>query len=153
MSYRCRFKFTVCGYKHSPTEKKVEKYLLKNLKTLLENEIAQAEIEKRKPKPKPKVNIKALKERLRRLNVTYMAGNISDDEYHEQDAEIKGLIAKAEQEAPPPERDVEPLREILAIDFNAIYKTFTQEEKRRFWRGIIKEVVFDGKDIVDVKFL
>ena len=152
-SYRCRFKWTTCTYKHSPTERKIEKYLLKNLKALLENEIAEAEIEKTKPKPKPKVNIKALKERLRRLNVTYMAGNVSDEEYFAQDAEIKALIAKAEQEAPPPERDIEPLREILAIDFGSIYKTFTREEKRRFWRGIIKEIVFKDKDIVDVKFL
>lgn len=153
LSYRCRFKWTTCTYKYSPTERKVEKYLLKNLKPLLENEIAEAEIEKLKPKPKPKVDIKKLKERLRRLNVTYMAGNVSDEDYLAQDAEIKALIAKAENEAPPPERDVEPLREILAIDFEKIYKTFTQEEKRRFWRGIIKEIVFDGKEIVDVKFL
>ena len=153
LSYRCRFKWTVCSYKHSPSEKKVEKYLLKNLRKLLENEIAETEIERAKPKPKPKVNIKSLKERLRRLNVTYMAGNLSDEEYFAQDAEIKALIAKAEQEAPPPERDLEPLREILATDFDKIYLTFDQKEKRRFWRGIIKEIVFDGKDIVDVKFL
>ena len=153
LSYRCRFKWTTCTFKYSPTERTVEKYLLKNLKPLLENEIAEAEIEKAKPKPKPKVNIKALKERLRRLNVTYMAGNLSDEEYLTQDAEIKLLIAKAEQEAPPPERDIEPLREILAIDFDSIYKTFTQEEKRRFWRGIIKEIVFNDREIVGVKFL
>lgn len=153
LSYRCRFKFTTCAYKHSPSEKKIEKYLLKNLKPLLMNEIAEAEIEKAKPKPKPKTDIKKLKERLRRLNVMYMAGNVSDEDYFAQDAEIKALIAKAEQEAPPPERDIEPLREILAIDFDSIYKTFTQEEKRRFWRGIIKEIVFKDKEIVDVKFL
>lgn len=152
-SYRCRFKFTTCTYKHSPSEKKLEKYLLKNLRALLEKEIIDAEVEKAKPKPKPKTNIKALKERLRRLNVTYMAGNIDDDEYLKQDAELKALIAKAEHDAPPPERDTEPLREILQTDFEKIYITLTDEEKRRFWRGLIKEVVFDGKDIVDVKFL
>lgn len=153
LSYRCRFKWTVCSYKHSPTQKKVEKYLLANLKRLLQEEIAAAEIEKKKPKPKPKVNIKALKERLRRLNVTYMAGNIDDADYLAQDAEIKALIAKAEKEAPPPDRDVEPLREILSIDFESLYKTFTEEEKRRFWRGIIKEIHFDGKEITGVTFL
>ena len=152
-SYRCRFKWTTCEYKHSPSEKKIEKYLLKNLRTLLENEITAAEIEKAKPKPKPKTNIKALKERLRRLNVTYMAGNIDDNEYLKEDAELKALIAKAEQEAPPPERDIEPLHEILQTDFEKLYLTLTDEEKRRFWRGIIKEIVFDNKDIVDVIFL
>ena len=153
LSYRCRFKWTTCTYKHSPSEKKVEKYLLKNLKKLLENEIAQAEAEKRKPKPKPKTNIAALKEKLRRLNVMYMAGNKSDEEYLKEDAELKALIAKAESEAPPPERDVAPLQEILNTDFKSIYETLDQEEKRRFWRGIIKEIKFKDKEIVGVEFL
>lgn len=152
-SYRCRFKFTTCDYKHAPSEIKIEKYLLKNLRQLLEQEIIAAEVEKAKPKPKPKTNIKALKERLRRLNVTYMAGNLTDDEYLKEDAELKALIAKAEQEAPPPERDLEPLRELLQTDFEKIYLTLEAKEKQRFWRGFIKEIVFDNKDIVDVKFL
>lgn len=152
-SYRCRFKFTTCDYKHSPSEIKIEKYLLKNLRQLLEQEIIAAEVEKAKPKPKPKTNIKALKERLRRLNVTYMAGNLTDDEYLKEDAELKALIAKAEQEAPPPERDLEPLRELLQTDFEKIYLTLEAKEKQRFWRGFIKEIVFDNKDIVEVKFL
>ena len=82
-----------------------------------------------------------------------MAGNLDDADYLAQDAEIKALIAKAEKEAPPPDRDVEPLREILDTDFESLYKTFTQEEKRRFWRGIIKEIHMDGKDITGVTFL
>lgn len=153
LSYRCRFKWTTCTYKHSPSEKKVEKYLLKNLKGLIEEEIANAEAEKKKPKPKPKTDVKKLKERLRRLNVMYMAGNKSDEEYLKEDAELKALIAKAESEAPPPERDIEPLKEILNTDFKAIYETFDQEEKRRFWRGIIKEIKFNDKEIVGVEFL
>lgn len=153
LSYRCRFKFTTCDYRYAPPEIKIEKYLLKNLKPMLEKVIAQAEEEKARPKPKPKTNIAALKEQMRRLNVMYMAGNKSDEEYLKEDAELKALIAKAESEAPPPERDIEPLKEILNTDFKAIYKTLDQEEKRRFWRGLIKEIKFDGKEIVDVDFL
>lgn len=153
LSYRCRFKWTTCTYKHSPSEIKIEKYLLKHLKELLESEISRVEAENRKPKPKPKTNIAALKERLRRLNVMYMAGNKTDAEYLKEDAELKALIAKAESEAPPPERDVAPLKEILNTDFKAVYKTFDQEEKRRFWRGIIKEIKFKDKEIVGVEFL
>lgn len=153
LSYRCRFKWTTCTYKHSPSEKKIEKYLLKNLEDLINTEIERADAEKRKPKPKPKTDIAKLKERLRRLNVMYMAGNKSDEEYLKEDAELKALIAQAENEAPPPEKDVEPLKEILNADFKAIYKTLDQEEKRRFWRGIITEIKFDDKEIVGVEFL
>ncbi len=150
--YRCRYKWTTCTYKHTPTENKIEKYLLKNLKSLLENEIARVEVENTKPKPKPKHNLSALKERLRRLEVVYMAGNKPDAEYLQEQGEIKALIAKAENEAPPPERDLEPLRELLSTDFEELYKVLDQEEKRRFWRNLIKEIVFDDKEIVDVIF-
>lgn len=152
LSYRCRFKFTTCTYKHSPSEIKIEKYLLKNLRPLLEKEIIEDALEKAKPKKKPKNKLPALKERLRRLNVMYMAGNISDADYLKEDAELKLLIAKAESEAPPPERNMEPIKELLKTDFEAIYKTFEPEEKRRFWRGIIKEIKYDGKEIADVVF-
>ena len=153
LSYRCRFKWTVCAYKHSPSEKKIEKWLLKNLRPLMEKEILEHELDKAKPKKKPKSKLPALKEKLRRLNVMYLAGNMSDDDYLKEDAELKAQIAKAESELPPPERDITPLKELLKTDFEGIYKTLDQEEKRRFWRGIVKQVIFDEKDIVDVIFL
>ena len=153
LSYRCRFKWTVCEYKHSPTQAKVEKYLLKNLRPLMEKEILEHELEKAKPKKKPKSKLPALKEKLRRLNVMYMAGNISDEDYLKEDADLKAQIAKEESKLPPPERDITPLQELLNTDFESIYKTLDQEEKQRFWRGIIKEVHFKDKDIVGVTFL
>lgn len=150
--YRCRFKYTNCNYKRTISEKKIEKHLLENLSEYLQNEIAAVELERTKPKPKPKTDVKALKERLRRLNVTYMAGNITDAEYYRDDAEIKALIAKAENDAPPPERDIEPLKELLSTDIRAVYEILTTEEKQRFWRGLIKEIVLDDNKIKDVIF-
>ena len=153
LSYRCRFKFTTCNYKYSPTEAKIEKYLLNNLTNLLETEIKKVDAEKDKPKPTPKIDIARLKEKQRRLNVIYMAGNIPDEEYFAQDAELKALISKAESEVPPPERDIEPLKELLQADYKQIYATLDRENKRRFWRGIIKEIKFKDHDIIDVNFL
>lgn len=151
-SYRCRFRSTTCRKAPAVTEIKIEKYLLKNLNNLLEKEIATAEIEKSKPKPKPKYNIPALKERIRRLNVMYMAGNKSDEEYLKEDAELKALLAKAETEAPPPERDIEPLKKLVNTDFEKIYITLNPEEKQRFWRSIIKEIKLNGNNVKEVIF-
>lgn len=152
LNYRCRFKNTTCGYKRTLSERKIENYLLANLSRLLESEIAKVELEKTKPKPKPKYNLTALRERLRRLNITYMAGNKTDEEYLQEDAEIKALIAKAESEAPPPERDLEPLRELLNTDFISVYATLEPEDKRRFWRTIVKEIKVEGLNVKDVIF-
>ena len=151
-SYRCRFKSMTCGYKRTLSELKIEKQLLAKLPEFIMKEIADVELEKTKPKPKPKYNIDALKERLRRLNVTYMAGNISDDEYLRDDAEIKALIAKAENEAPPPEKDIEPIRKLLNTDVKDIYSTLDTEEKRRFWRNILKEIKVEDNQIASVVF-
>jgi hypothetical protein len=151
-NYRCRFKNTSCDYKRNISELKVEKQLLAKMPDFITKEIADVELENTKPKPKPKYNIPALKERLRRLNVTYMAGNIPDDEYLQQDAEIKALIAKAENEAPPPVKDIEPLRKLLSTDIKDIYSTLDNEEKRRFWRNIIKEIKLEDNKVDSVVF-
>lgn len=153
-NYRCRGKYTAtCSWGRNVSELKIEKYLLRNLYKLLEDEISRVEFERAKPKAKPKVSVPALKERLRRLNVTYMAGNKSDEDYLREDAEIKALIKKAEEEIPPEvNRDLTPLKEVLETDFKTLYKNFDREEKRRFWRSIIKEIKLDGNSPCDVIF-
>ena len=151
-SYRCTIRSRGCSNQVQMPEIKLEKYLLKNLKTFVEEEIAIAEIELEKPKPKPKVDIKGLKEKLRRLNVIYMAGNLPDEEYHVQEAELKLLISKAEEALPPKPRDLEPLREVLEDDFESLYETFDEEEKQLFWRKLVKEIELDGRDVKRVIF-
>ena len=81
-----------------------------------------------------------------------MAGNIADAEYLQQDAELKALITKAEAAAPPEPRDITPLKELLETDFVSIYETLTEEERQRFWQGLIEEIKMDGKTIKQVIF-
>ena len=154
--YRChKNDIALCSCKVNVTERRIEKWLLKNLDTLIKGEIAKVEIERTKPKPKPKVNISALKEQLRRLEVVYMAGNKPDDEYLAEQNEIKAEIEKAEAEQHDPiaERDLSPLKDLLETDFKSIYGTLDAEDKRRFWRSIIKEIKVDGNRVTSVDFL
>lgn len=151
--YRCRHKGTTrCDFRRSLSELKMEKYLITNLDKLLRDEIAKVELEKTKPKPKPKYNIPALKERMRRLEVVYMAGNKPDAEYLAEQKEINELIQKAKQEEAPPERDLQPLYDLLNSDFRSLYETFDQWEKKRFWQSIIKEIVLEDNQVKDVIF-
>lgn len=152
-SYRCASRTRSCEHQVSISELKIEKQLLSKLDDFLRDEIAAVIVEQTKPKPKPKTNVKDLKERQRRLTVAYMAGNIPDAEYLRDDAELKALIAKAENEQPPAPRDITPLKELLEIDFHSLYDTFTDEEKQRFWQGLIKEIKLEGKTIKNVIFL
>ena len=81
-----------------------------------------------------------------------MAGNIPDEEYLKEDAELKALIAKAEATAPPEPRDITPLKELLEIDFLSLYETLNEEEKQRFWQQLIKEIKLENKNVTEVIF-
>ena len=151
--YRCTIRGRGCDNHSVVSEMKIEKQLLKNLDTFLREEIARVELEQSQPKPKPKSNLKALKERQRRLTVAYMAGNVPDDEYLREDAELKAAIAKAEAEQPPKPQDITPLKELLETDFQSIYLTLTDEEKQQFWQRILKEIHLEGKNIKRVVFV
>lgn len=154
-SYRCRHKdLKTCDNRRTVQELKTEQWLLDNLEALMRGEIARVEIERTKPKKKPKTNIQALREKLRRLEVVYMAGNKTDAEYLQETAEIKQLIKQAEMETVEDmeEPDIEALRATLETDFRGIYETLSDEDKRRFWRSLIKEIHVDGNSVRAVDF-
>lgn len=152
-SYRCRH-FTVrrCDNSKTVSEKKAEKWLLANIKERLEAYILQAEAEEAAPKPKPKRDKSKINEKIRRLNVVYMSGGKTDEEYTSELNDLKRLLAEAEKESAPVARDLTQLREFLKSDFETIYTTMTQAEKRQLWRSIIDTLVVDGNHIVDIKF-
>ena len=155
-SYRCRHKeINLCENRNSISELKTEQWLLDNLDELLRNEIARVELERKKPKKKPKTDAAAFREKLRRLEVVYMAGNKTDAEYLAETAELKEQIRKAEMERldDPEEIDIEALQATLETDFRGIYETLSQEDKRRFWRGLIKEIHVKGNSVQSVDFL
>lgn len=153
-SYRCaRQKMALCSFGHNISEGKAEKYLLNNFEVLARQEINRVETEQAAPKPKKKTNVAKLKEKLRKLTVAYMAEALTDDEYLSEAATLKKVIEEAEKEEIPQERDLTPLKELLEIDYRSIYETLSPEERRRFWRGFIKEIIVEQTDIKQVIFL
>lgn len=151
-NYRCRFRLTNCTNQCNVSEMKLERWLLNGWKEHIKREIQRVETENAKPKQKPKYNISALKEKLRRAEVVYMAGNKSDEEYLAETKEIKAKIEEAQNTAPPPVRDVEPFKKLLEIDIKAVYNTLDQEGKRRFWQSMIKEIKLEGNNPISVVF-
>lgn len=145
-----------CTFKRYIGEPIIERYLLAHLDTFLKDEIATVQIERKKPKKKKKPNVTALREQLRKLNVMYMAGGKTDEEYVAETKEINELIVKAEAEAKedPAERDLAPLQSVLKTDFRSIYQDLSPEDRRRFWRSLINEIKLDENgQIIAVDFL
>ena len=153
-SYRCRYTAVgKCSNTKSISERKAEKWLLANVKSRLEKFIFAAEIEDAPKKPKPKCDKIRITEKIRRLNVVYMAGGKTDNEYASELADLKRLLAEAERiEENDTPRDLTPLREFLSSDFEEIYTTLEQTEKRQLWRSIIDTFDTSGNDIVNINF-
>ena len=154
-AYRCRIRGRGCSNHKAVTEIKTEKQLLERLEEFIHITIENVEAEARNPKNKSDADrrIKNLKEQLRRLNVMYMAGNKTDEEYFKEDAEIKLAISTAEKELEISRpRKVDHLKELLKTDFRTIYAGLEPVEKQEFWQDLIKEIKLDGKLVEDVVF-
>lgn len=154
-NYRCAIRGRGCSNHGAISELKIEKQLLDRLEEFIYETVDKVEVEAKEPKNKSDAarNIKSLKERLRRLNVMYMAGNKTDEEYFKEDAEIKVLLAKAEKEfeiSKP--KNVDHLKDLLKTDFRGAYAILDAEEKQEFWQDLIKEIKLDGKMIKEVIF-
>ena len=119
-------------------------------------EIERVEIERLKPKPKSKNDSKVatLKERLRRLDVVYMAGNKTDEAYLKEQKEIKDELQKVLSDEPEnlADRDITIMKETLESDFKTVYETLDDEDKRAFWRYVIKEIKVQGNEVASVVF-
>lgn len=154
-NYRCHDRrMNVCPAPATISEKKLETMLLNRLRQELESFILAAEVREQSHAKKSKAHdIAKLNEQMRRLNRIFMAGNIDDDEYAAQTVDLKKKIALAKEEEKderPP--DLEVLREFLKSDFETIYHTLDNEDKRRLWRSIIKEIHISKGNIEHITF-
>ena len=155
MYYRCVGKLAgTCDFK-IVTEKNIEQYLLDHVREEMEKFVLSAEAEQhdeKKDKPK-KSEVEKLNEKLRRTNVAFFAGNMTDEEYAEQTQTIKAQIAKAQAEEVKAEKpiDTEAVKAFLATDIDSIYETLTKEQRRTLWRSVIDEIVLDGTEPVGIK--
>ncbi len=153
--YRCNnSKLRQCTFRHQLSERKIEKYLLANIRHDLEQFMIQAETEQAQKKRQPKVkDIISLNEQLRRLNVVYISGNLSDEEYAAETKRIKSEIEKAKQDDEEYRPvNVEGLKAFLESDVLATYPSLNKEEQRRLWRSIIQEIHVEGTTVKHVVF-
>ena len=152
--YRCNnAKLRTCTFRHQLSERKIEKYLLENICTDLQTYVVQTEAQMLKKKPQPKIqDIISLNEQLRRLNVIYIAGNISDQEYTENTKRLKAEIAKAkQQEAENRPADLDGIKMLLSSNFLNSYGQLKKEDQQRLWRSLIEEICIDGTTVTGIK--
>lgn len=157
-SYRCngaRVEKT-CVFAKSTSERKIEVQLLDNLDRYIENEVIRIEnIEEENSVSDNTVKIGKLKAEMERLNLMFRKGRISEEEYDVDYMKLENKLKEIDTVVAPPKRDLTALKELLNTDYRGLYNQLTKENKKAFWRGIIREFSIDeNKKIVpeSIKF-
>lgn len=148
--YRCQQHYKAvrsCDNQKVIFERTLEKEMLSCIRDDLQG-VIDAEVKERKADPKKK--IKALERKIERLKELYVNDLISLDEYktdrERYEAEITALSAPYS-----PKKNV--LKGFIGKDVETLYKGFTAEEKRLFWRSIVKNIRMDRERNITVDYL
>lgn len=155
--YRCATRYTRggihgCDNTKVITESVLEKYLLDNIRDQIKDMVLEYEIEQ-KPVNDNSRKITNLEKKKDRLKDLYINGLINLDEYKTDREQIESEISSLAAQKPLRSRDVSSLKDLLSTDFESLYGTFTADEKRFFWRSIIKEIQFDKNRNFEIIFL
>ena len=157
--YRCRLAKVqgTCVNKGSFNEEKLEEQLMAYVKESVAAKIVEVKAVRSRPKKKPKKGNRAsIEKQLDKLEDLY----ISDDRMTKEKYEAKkaAILAKLIVEEEPEEKlpelaDLEKIQALFDNGIEEIYQTFSPEERREFWRGILAEVKVEGYKIADVDFV
>jgi site-specific DNA recombinase len=157
--YRCNaaIQEKSCPGKSQSSESKIEKYLLGMIQEAIADRIAHVEkvLQDHKARPKKKSNRAQVEAKLKRLKNLYIDDDMPWEEYQKKKAKILETLIEEEDPEPdvPEVADLEKIQTVLNSGVLEIYKGFTPEEKREFWRGILQQITIKDGKVVEVDFI
>ncbi len=149
--YRCnQYAIQRCDHKRLMNEDFLEQWLLNNIRKEFSS-FALDYRSKAAEREKPLINRSSIMRKMTRLKDLYL-DELIDKETYRKDYE-KYAAVLAETPAPAnPVVDIEAVQNMLSEDFRKKYEKFSREERRTFWRGIIKKIVVDKDNHITVFF-
>ena len=161
--YRCR-KAKVdhtCINKASMNEALLEKALFPYIRESVESLIVEVKkvAQAKKKKPARRSNKAAIEKRLKKLKKMYLEDDEDKMTWEQYQEERKEILAELIEDDEPEEKlpelaDLKKIQALFDSDVEALYQTFTPEERREFWRGVLAEIrVNENYEIVDVDFI
>lgn len=155
--YRCNRAMTdkLCSNHHRVSQNLIEKHLLDNF----ENEFSKYKLRcqkaaEKKKKVKETRTPEKLQKELERLNLLFQKGRIEWEYYSAEYDRIEKEISELSNIRPESEKDFSYIEELLKNDFRAMYGQLSQENRRAFWRSMIKEIYLnEDYTVKDVDFL
>lgn len=158
--YRCRAAKVqdACDNRISQNEEITEEALLAYVQEAVASQIVKVKAARQKQKPKRarKNNRASIEKQLDKLDDLY----ISDDRMTKEKYEAKkaAILAKLVEDDEPEEKlpelaDLEKIQALFDSGVADLYKDFTTEERREFWRGILTEIRVNNGQITGVDFI
>ena len=156
--YRCNNanQSRICPNTAGIREPQLEEYMLAQVQASIADRIAHVESvkEAHKRRPKKKGNRAQIEAKLKRLKNLYIDDDLTWEEYQKKkDQTLAQLIEDDPEPELPNVADLEKIQDILNSGVLEIYKDFTPEEKREFWRGIISRLEVSNGKVKKVEFI
>lgn len=145
-----------CANSTQTSERKIEAFLLEAVQDAVAGRIAHVEkvIQEHKNRPKRKSNRAQIEKKLKKLKNLYIDDDMTWEEYQKKKEKILADLIEEEPEPDAPEvADLEKIQAVLNSGVLELYKDFTPEEKREFWRGILRRIVLKKGQVVAVEFI
>lgn len=153
--YRCAAHYgsvSRCDNAKHIAEHILERYLLERVRSDLNGLVLDAEINIR-PNNDNALRIAYLRRKADRLKELFVNDLITIEEYKQDREVIMSEIAELEAAAVQEPKDVSQIKELLSQPFEKIYETFTDDERRYFWRSIIQSIRFYRNRNIEVFYL
>ena len=151
--YRCMYHYRpipTCDNTNGINEKKLEKYLVANLKNLAFADISAHEEDNTKDYGK---QIAAVEKKMSRLKELYVNELINLDEYKRDLAAYKAEIDDFKKRMERYEdRGRTALKELVGMNLDEWYWTLSISEKRTLWLGVIDKIWYGSDKVLKVDF-
>ena len=132
-SYRCNFKAQskLCDRGKTYREEYVEEYMLNHIRPALSDYVAK----------------------IKKLYDLFMDDLIDKDAYRSEYDKFKKQIEELQKCPASPVRNLDSVRKLLNDDWEAVYNTFSNQEKNVFWKSFVESVLVHEDGSMDIHFL
>ena len=131
----------ICTNKHKVSQNLVETYLLDNLEREFEEYKIRVEEIQKKNKQTPKVRTEEqIEKEMSRLNLLFQKDRITWDYYSKEYDALESEKNSLKTVITEPESDYSFMESLLTKDFLSIYHSLSEENRRTFWRNIIRQI-------------
>ena len=152
--YRCQrgYEGIYCGNKKGIGEIKLEEIVLTKLKAEFASRQFEVEASKKQKadNTKQKAKLTAQKKKLIDLNLD---GIIDKTEYERRFNELTEELNSIDIKEQTASISPDVIQAVLSPSFDDMYNSFTDDEKKRFWRSVVDKIVVYHNDNILIKFL